>query len=833
MPDVEPLRFPSREGRPNQQDQADLQPVCSGRRRTCVLLNSPSPYVNTVIYHIQEFKMTVENWFRQAGKYHPHPLDQDKHCYGKTLRFQSRDSDSDSVTSTELFVEGIAISARERCPLSPLLKNINDVLGEVVYLIERLEADRQYAEEALHKEKRRKHILEDEVDSISLWKQQEHSFAVQKEHEACIRDITELQWQLKVEREKLVQAQEKLSHTEVLNQRLHEDISFAKKQGPIVKQNMELQRGIINEINTAQAEADEVYSKTQSELMQVKEELKKLELEVNNEKKSMDHVLLSMKNQLTNKGEELNSLMVLEKSLHTEIEDAETAVIQTEEKCAAITQSIPETTELMKTGKDQIVELKYHIEEEVRKNKKLKEKLISLQEHIEKARLSGEAEVSCIEEQLRSKCNAFTALCEENLGFEQDIEDYKRKLSESEKTVRQMSEEKKQMLQKIIDNDRQWEKAKEEVTDVVAQHSVTRTKLEEQEQRTFMEEQRARKEIENLKKDLTGQTTALELLKAHCEDLNEELYRHQRCSALTNQKLQKEFDEASSATKTLETKVEKIRLLTEKFERTESEQKISLINLDQEKKLKCDRLRAAEDLHAATVKRYENILDRISGLTEKSKEYQVASDEMEKIAEIIPGNIEDLKSVFDVVEFKNKSAALIMSTLQSDINNCQQRTQRSMQTHTAHLTARKQEMEDTKDTLKIALQENEQLASKYEKLKRILTEAKQESVSVLGEKNHTHDAFHCCTQLSLLQKRMHKALVKYFKQRSLYSQAELDRCQALSQETDQKIKTAQGGLSEDIQLISAFLQTLTDDSTTTSDAVVNKQTRPDAAGSKE
>lgn len=55
-----------------------------------------------------------------------------------------------------------------------------------------------------------------------------------------------------------------------------------------------------------------------------------------------------------------------------------------------------------------------------------------------------------------------------------------------------MHEERKQMLQKIIDNDEQWEKAKEEVTEVVAQHSVTQTKLEEQEQLTFMEEQRAR-----------------------------------------------------------------------------------------------------------------------------------------------------------------------------------------------------------------------------------------------------------------------------------------------------------------------------------------------------
>lgn len=62
----------------------------------------------------------------------------------------------------------------------------------------------------------------------------------------------------------------------------------------------------------------------------------------------------------------------------------------------------------------------------------------------------------------------------------------------SEKAVKQMREERKQMLQKITDNDEQWEKAKEEVTQVIAQHSITQTKLEEQEQLTFMEEQKAR-----------------------------------------------------------------------------------------------------------------------------------------------------------------------------------------------------------------------------------------------------------------------------------------------------------------------------------------------------
>ncbi|XP_029308732.1 coiled-coil domain-containing protein 178 isoform X2 [Cottoperca gobio] len=827
MPDVEPLRFPSREGRPSQQDQADLQAVCSGRRRTCALLNSPSPCVNSVIYHIQELKMAVENWCQQSGKYQ---INQDKHRYSKTLRFQSKDSDTESIMSTELFVEGIAISARESCPLPPLLKKINDVLGEVVYLIERLEADRQYAEEALHKEKRRKRFLENKVDSISLWMQQEHSVVVQKEHEACIRDITELKWQLKLERDKLEKAQKTLLHTEVCHQNVQEDIIFAKKQIPIVNENLELQRSIINQINTAQAEADEVFSKTQSDLTLIQKELRKMELDANNETISVDNKVLATENHLANRLEDVNQWTKHDEGLCAEIQDAEKAIAQTEEQCAAITRRIPEIMALEKTEKDQILQLKLQIEDEMRKNKKLKEKLIALQEDIERTRLHGEAEVSCIEEQLHSKRNAFAAIRKENMEYEQNVEDYKTKISQSAKAAKQMLEERKQMLQKIIDNDEQWEKAKEEVNQVVAQHRVTETKLEEQEQLTFMEEQRARKEIENLRKDVTGQMTALELLKGQCENKSEEMYQQQRNSDLTNQKLQKEFEDAATATKELETKMEKIKKLTDNFEKNQREHLNTLVNLEKEKDLQRDRLKAARDVHAATVKRYDETLGRISDLTEKSEKYQDASEKMEEIVESTPGVIAELQSVFDMLEFKNKSASLVMSTLQSDINNCQQRTQRSMQTHTAHVTARKKEMEDTKEALKIALRENKQLASEYEGLKKILMEAKQEAVSALNEKNHAHKSFHYYTQLSLLQKRMHKALVKYFKQRSLYSQAELDRCQALSQDTDQKIKTAQEGLSTDLQLISAFLQSLTDDSTTTDDAGVNKQAGP---GSKE
>lgn len=58
--------------------------------------------------------------------------------------------------------------------------------------------------------------------------------------------------------------------------------------------------------------------------------------------------------------------------------------------------------------------------------------------------------------------------------------------------VKQMRGEQRRMLQKITDNDAQWEKAGEEVTQVVAQHGAIRARLAERRRLTFMEDEKAR-----------------------------------------------------------------------------------------------------------------------------------------------------------------------------------------------------------------------------------------------------------------------------------------------------------------------------------------------------
>nr|XP_015812242.2 coiled-coil domain-containing protein 178 [Nothobranchius furzeri] len=825
MPDIEPLTLPTREGPTHhQQDQGHLQAVCSGRCRTSALLNSPSPCVNDAITHIQEMKRLVENWSQQPHlRNYQSESYQENHRCCKPLRLQSADSDSDSAVS-DLYVEGFAITVRESCQKLPLLKKVNDVLSEAMHLIERLEADRQQAEEALQDEKRKRINLETKVDNISVWRQTEHSKAVQKEHEACRRDIAQLKWKLQMETDNVDQVQVKFSRAKELNQRLQEDIEFATKQLPIVKENLKVQEGIINQIREAQAKAEEVCSKTNQDLLQAQREFKQMEFDAGSEKVLLTNGLTDIKNQLVQTSRNLEQLIRLEKDLLVEVKDAEASIALTEQKDTETTQQICGIVALEGVEKDRISRLNLEIEDLLQKNKELASQQIGNFKPV------WDTEVSSAEATLQSKVDAFAAVSNDNLEYEQKLEDCRMQISKSEKAVKQMREEKKQMLRKISDNDKQWEKAREEMTHILPRHSVTQAKLEEQEQLTFMEEQRTRTEIKSLRGDLTIKMTALEMIKAQSALVEDKLKKQQDDSDQINQQLQKEFEESSSAANTLDAKIKNVKKLLENLKKLQSEHKEMLVNQEKENNLKCDQLKAAQDSLSATVRRYDITLGRIADLIKESENHADASNEMERNVKSMQAIVAELLKDLNVLESKNRSTAQTMSTLKSDIKNRQRQTQRF--TQTPHLQARIKQMEDTKEALKKALIENKQLAKDYEGIQKILLEAREELVSAQTEKNHAQEMDQYYTKLSLFQKRMHKALEKYLQQRNLESLAELDRCQDLSQETAQKIKTTQEVLSEEVQHISAFLESL-EDGPAADDGEENKQASVRAAGLEE
>ncbi|XP_010883949.2 coiled-coil domain-containing protein 178 isoform X2 [Esox lucius] len=794
MPEIE-LRFPSREGAPSLQDQEDLRAVCPSRRRSCALVNTPSPCVNKAVCHIQELKKRLENWCQQSGNV-KHQVSHEKHPKNTTIRFHSNESES-SMMSTELYIEGIGLSAREEGLLSPLRKETTDVLVEVVYLIERLEADRQDAEEALQTEKRRRRALAGKIDSISVWKQQEFPVAVQKEHEACTRDIRELEWHLKLRRDKLHQVKDKVTKMEVLNQRLKEDIDFVKTNGPLVKEKLQLERDCMDQINMAQHEAHETFSKTLTELKSCQEEMRKKELKADEEREWMFHELKGIKNQLNERLTALQELRGQWGDYCVEARETEKMATLKENEYRDMSLSIPELEVQEAAANHQVLELKIEIEIEGRKIAKLREEIPELQKEVHEARLAGESALSLLDEVFSKKRQDILALHQENNEYDLEIEEYTKQIYESEQTVKQLQKDRKRMLQKITANEQDRDAALEELSQVETLHGHTTGTLEVLEQRTFTEEQRSRKVIENLKKDLVSEMKALAILKGKIATFKAEFQQEQMNTAKARMELGQEFEEATSATKQMEVKTEKLRQMhNDKSKKIESlnnqlgdilmKNKNTSDYLEKEKNLRLESLNTEKELHQGVSKRFDQALSRIADLTAKSKEYRIESDNMEKIASTMPDVIEELQSVFDATGFKNQTATLIMNTLECDISGCQQRIEQILKTHSTLFTTRQQKMQEIK--------------------------------------------------LSLLQKRMHKAVVKSFRQRHLYSLAELARFQILSNQNNQKIKGVQEELSGAIQRISAFLLSLSDDSTTSDDAATmqtaagKKEAGPDAIG---
>ncbi|CAL8366582.1 unnamed protein product [Boreogadus saida] len=771
MPEVEHTRFPSREDRHNppvvkdhgttesqpfsNEDQADLQGVCPSRRRSCALVNSPSPCVNKAIYHIQELKRKVEIWCQQPGKNIPH-WTPDKKQFSKTFS----DPDAGSIISTELYIEGIGLTLRGPAgsgpagsgPWSPLRKETGDALVEVVYLLERLEADRQDGEDTLLTEKGRRKRLEKRLRGVALWQLHEHGTAVQKEHEACIRDISELQWHLKGRRAAAEGQRGKLSGLELVNGRLREDIAAAQRRAPLLGEKTEQETRLLEDLTAAQTQADCVHEECSRSLQLLKEQLKKMEKTHSTSGNATSSQLINIKIQQAGREMEFKQLMALWEKQCVYLRETQELVALREQQCTAIQNRIPEMEELESSTGQQVMELEIEIGEETRKSEKLREQLAKLHNDIQQTTLEGEEEVARLEAAVQSNRVVLSAISEENLQSRTEEEDLLKKTSDSVKAVKQMQKDKKLMVKTIREKEDQRETIQVELSLVVNHHTTTKARLDEQQEIARKEEENNRITVESLKKELADHMKARALVQSQCAMIIEDLQRAGWSSEQANRKLHQEHEEALAATRLLETRIQrlrklyqqktqKIKNLNERLGDMERKHRKTSAKLEEEKDLKVDRLNAMKESFTATTERFDYVLSRISDLTSKSDEYNVSSQAMSKTAQTLGDHVEHLQSVFDMAAFQRQSVSGLMNTLQSDTTNCLQRRQHCEAVHTAHYAARQRKMEDTKEALKQALGANAALAQRYGELQESLLTARTEAARVLHQRNLAEGTF--------------------------------------------------------------------------------------------
>ncbi|XP_017320591.1 coiled-coil domain-containing protein 178 isoform X3 [Ictalurus punctatus] len=827
MPDIEVLKRPSRESGDCLQDRGELQRVYSGQ--TCALTNTPTPCVGKAMCHIQELTDKLDHWARQAAT---KQLDISE---GRTKNADiSRFDSSHLKTHPELCIEGVGLCYENETSY-PFWKGTGGVLLEVVSLIKRLESDRQEAKESLQEERYKAQRLRRKQDSLSLWKQQEFPVAVQLEYDACTRDIAELRWHLRVNGDRTRQVRNTLKQAEMQNHRLLEKIEFVKTQRPLLKEKMHLEHGNTKRIESARTEASKVLAELSHELRDSQQELENDELHINNERGAIRQTLEDVHTQLQERITQLQQLRSSWDDSCARIRETEEKVVFNDKQVDAMLQQIP-VLETQETEISYAVQqLKAELQSHERKLAEKRDDFTSFLKQIQATRHEGEANVCESEQVFSRKRQELLRLRDKNKEHEIEAEDYNKKICQSKQAVQQLQKNQKQILEKISQNEEQRDQAKGELALHTAHHTNAKARLQELKQQTLVQEQRMRKETETLKMQLMSEMTLLAVLKGNITSINKEYKVIEADCEREKDEVAKEHEEASIAVAQLETELVKLREThTAKSKKIEDlKRKLSDVltahktlsdDLEQQKRACLDRLHSAKEARTAVLVRREQVSRRLDELRLKCEEYRTESAVMEDTVTAIPQVLEELRSESDMVEYKHNLISTVMSSLQSDTVACRNRTDLSNEAHSTLLSQRQAVMQDLKANLRKALKENAELAQEYGELQKAVMVARREAVLASSEKNRAEASFHDHTQLSLLQRRMHKAMLKYFKHRSVYSQAELARFQALSNQNKQKMKALQEDLSRAIQRVSAFL---TDAG---HDATADKQGRVDLDG---
>uniref|UniRef100_W5MGL1 Si:dkeyp-7a3.1 n=1 Tax=Lepisosteus oculatus TaxID=7918 RepID=W5MGL1_LEPOC len=545
-------------------EENDLQRVCSLRRRSCALVNTPSPCVNKAIHHVQELERKIEGWIQQEMNRRI------INAHMQNVKLKQRCSHCVNLQiyiSPGLCIEGKELCVREGGTSTPLNAETGAVLLEVIDLLGRLEADRQEAEEALKKEKERRRALGEKIDRLSLWRLQQLPAAVQKEHEACVRDISELQWHLKFKKERLQHVKDRMTKAEVLNQRLCEDIDFVKKHGPLLKGKLEMESSIMNQIKCAQDEANETLSKAVLDLGNAQQHFEEEQLRAATERNGMAKELDGIADQLKGILKDLQQLKHHWNAYSSKIAEIEEKLTLKEKICEYLLKQIPHLREQEITMNGEAEELRLKIEDQMLKIQQLEEDTSELQRQIQVTSSMGEAEVRQLEQEYNQKRQALLALSEKNRECELETEDFTRHIQQSEQSTVQLQKDRKRMLQKISQNEEQRDRVKEELSQVAAAHNATKAKLEDHEQQIYVEEQRMREVAENMKRQIMSEMKAIAILKGKIASEKTELQQGQTNTEKEKVEIQKAFEDSSSSILELEKEVEEFqRMYNEKKE---------------------------------------------------------------------------------------------------------------------------------------------------------------------------------------------------------------------------------------------------------------------------
>ncbi|XP_011930243.1 PREDICTED: coiled-coil domain-containing protein 178 isoform X7 [Cercocebus atys] len=465
------------------------------RRHSCAVVNIPAPCVNKMISHIQDVESKIQEHLKRFET-----------SFEEWSRTSTKDLKEDWSVATPVKEVKPEEKRDEKCP--ELKQEMETLLSEAVHLIKSLETDRAEAEAALKRQRSRKNMINLKIDSWSVWKLQELPLAVQKEHEACLRDVIELQWHLEDKVNQLEHFAKQKTELEEANAKIQADIDYMNEHGPLLdsKRNQELQdlknhykkkkevmdlhRKVCEELEEALEACENARLKAQ----QIKEEMDK---DIHQDEKSIEAYKREMY-QLTSLYDHYSSSVI---NVNTNIEEKE------EEVTEAIRETKSSKNELHSLSKT-LEDLRRVYDQLIWKQKSQENQYQEAVNDFYAAKKTWDIELSDVAKDFSTISLACTKLMEDNKKLGIDINKITEQINESIRKKSQYESEIKSLTMMKLKNEKHLKSLYREAYRIGTVFHLTKHKTDEMEDKIAEVRRKFKGREEFLKKLTRGEVAA-------------------------------------------------------------------------------------------------------------------------------------------------------------------------------------------------------------------------------------------------------------------------------------------------------------------------------------
>ncbi|XP_070555830.1 coiled-coil domain-containing protein 178-like [Ptychodera flava] len=691
-----------------------------------------------------------------------------------------------------------------------------EVIDEVVVLLGRLETDRCDSEAMYQEERRRSAMLSARIDKLAEKRLHELPLAVQKEHEACALDISELQWHCSYRGRQEDRVRSKVEIAEVLNSRLLEDISFVKTHSPLVEEKLELELEAMHKIQQAQMQTLDELDKTYEKLRQTEsksaEAHAKAEMERGHIKKELDTVRQALH------------------EISTELDEARKTFANYTHQCDIYRRKLQQNEEeqLVQETKNENAKVAEKIQG--KKMKQVKDKIVEAEfEH---------RKLSDINNKMSSeKAEREHFLRTENLDMEREAQANLTKLRETQQFNKEMKMEIEDIDEKLADCGRQkiadvknMERIKREMGKVEQQLKITldehkrvdtinraiREKVMKEEENIQGSEDQLRATSDALKKQLKDEQHSRTVLQARITSDTAELQKLQQDAKRKRMKVTKKADETDKVVSHVLKQVEHLRKIHADKQKRIHNLEENLNNLQKRYKdteeFLLNKKNVLEPRHKELSteilnkkKRLDYMEHRTEVIGKKIDEMQSSAAIMNKVLVKTEEEIKDLSEELEEVTIQLEFGQKMQEELKQSLHDVQKRTTDMSLEHEKHLNERAIVLNDLEAKLEKKLVDNKELAHQYRLLQEKLILAKNKVLSEFDDRIRYEASLKDHKQLNGLQTRLHAALLVYYKIRGLFNEAELAKFEAISQKNGSRIQYLQSDMDQAISTIAKFL----------------------------